>query len=957
MKKTLLYLAGAAALLAGCAKEVAVEDPTPAPGVKTITIQASIDPETKTNVEIDGTTGIYSWNANETIGVIEAPDDQEMLGKVVTFTVSDVENGLFTGTLSEGFSLAGAVSPWYFVEGAAYREGKLMYNITLDGFYDYDNGTNAVLVAGEPTASGDLQKFSFKHAAALFMVTYENVPVGTKRLSITTDKPLTGEFDFGSFEDVEIKSGSAIGTTEKTIYVTLSSAVTEANQTLTFYAPIPTGEYGSVSVSLQDESGATIDGTTKSKTKAFTAKRGGILALPTITLTPAPEEKYYVKVTSDEELMNDGQYLIVYEMGFFGVAFDGSLATLDVANNTIDVEISEDDKILSTEETDASSFIISIEEGSILSQSGLYIGVTSNSNGLKQSKTSDYEHVISIDGEGNASIVVSGVSDGMALRYNTASNQARFRYYKNAGQQPVALYLLEGSGTPAKASPELSFGTAEYEITFGDDFEAPALENPHDVSVTYSSSNAEVASVDGNTGEVEILGIGTTTVSAEFEGDDTYRAQTVSYKITVMAPPTKVSDVIAGGAGNYTLEGVTVYAVAGANYIIGDETGKMVLYKGSLSLKAGDVINVSGPVVVYNDILEFSGSSDNPVNVENTGETVTVDHGTASQPTASVLSVFNEGNHSAMYVQGAGTQSGRNITVGDVTLYLNVANAATDNSAVVFSGYVVAYSSTHGTYTFQAVDLSVDESVAALKVMPKTLSWEAAAFGSGSAKTVSVSLNGDASGYKVEFADPDNAWYVNDDEEGTITVYPLAANESKDDKKTLEIMVTHLDDASLTETVTLSQAVASGETGEKTLTIDFESDANTYTSWVFNTITTKQTNSNVPAHGGSYYGGTDGKASGSVTTASAIQTPKSIVFYISKESTNTTASSWIIQVSSDGSSWTDVLTESASAGLTRGEWKEVSQDLSSYSNVYVRIAYSGTTAKRCIDDVVLTYAE
>lgn len=39
--------------------------------------------------------------------------------------------------------------------------------------------------------------------------------------------------------------------------------------------------------------------------------------------------------------------------------------------------------------------------------------------------------------------------------------------------------------------------------------------------------------------------------------------------------------------------------------------------------------------------------------------------------------------------------------------------------------------------------------------------------------------------------------------------------------------------------------------------------------------------------------------------------------------------------------------------MAKGEWVEVSLDLQKYSDVYVKIEYKGTTAKRCIDDVIL----
>ena len=134
----------------------------------------------------------------------------------------------------------------------------------------------------------------------------------------------------------------------------------------------------------------------------------------------------------------------------------------------------------------------------------------------------------------------------------------------------------------------------------------------------------------------------------------------------------------------------------------------------------------------------------------------------------------------------------------------------------------------------------------------------------------------------------------------------------------------------------------------------FEQAASAYTDWTFTNITTQK--STITAHGGSYYGNTNGKATGSIVTVSKIASPQSVTFYISKESTNTTASNWIVEVSANGSDWTTVGDQqSASSGITKGTWTEVSRDLSSYSDVYVQIRYAGTTAVRTIDDVTLSY--
>lgn len=137
-------------------------------------------------------------------------------------------------------------------------------------------------------------------------------------------------------------------------------------------------------------------------------------------------------------------------------------------------------------------------------------------------------------------------------------------------------------------------------------------------------------------------------------------------------------------------------------------------------------------------------------------------------------------------------------------------------------------------------------------------------------------------------------------------------------------------------------------------TIDFESASTAYTFWTFTNMTSKQTGT-ITAHGGTYYGTTGGNATASIQTKTAIATPKSITFYVSKQSDNEKSSSWKIQVSSNNSTWTDVKTQSASS-MSKGSWVEVTQDLSSYSNVYVRVYYTGSTAVRNIDDLTFTYS-
>ena len=88
-----------------------------------------------------------------------------------------------------------------------------------------------------------------------------------------------------------------------------------------------------------------------------------------------------------------------------------------------------------------------------------------------------------------------------------------------------------------KLANDLAFSEASSTATFSQPFTEPILSNPHSLAVTYTSSNAEVATVDGNTGEVTLVSVGAATITASFAGDETYKAGDVSYELTV-APKT-----------------------------------------------------------------------------------------------------------------------------------------------------------------------------------------------------------------------------------------------------------------------------------------------------------------------------------------------------------------------------------------------------------------------------------
>ena len=295
---------------------------------------------------------------------------------------------------------------------------------------------------------------------------------------------------------------------------------------------------------------------------------------------PVVEGKSFVKVTSKSEL-TDGNYLIVYEEG--SLAFDGGLETLDAAGNTIGVDIVEN-TITANDANKAAVFTLANtdEVYTLLSASGLYIGQTTNANGLKAQEEALY-NTISFGEEGEANIV----SGGAYLRYNAASNQTRFRYYKSdsyTGQKAVCLYkLTDQEPIASKVDPELSFETTAFNVEPNAEFTAPVLANPYEVTVAYSTSDAEIAAVNETTGAVTIgEKEGTATITASFEGDETYKAATASYTITVKA-------AVVPGTDKYELVTDATTLKAGDEILIAyvDDEGATVMGEQKSNNRAG----------------------------------------------------------------------------------------------------------------------------------------------------------------------------------------------------------------------------------------------------------------------------------------------------------------------------------------------------------------------------------
>ena len=146
---------------------------------------------------------------------------------------------------------------------------------------------------------------------------------------------------------------------------------------------------------------------------------------------------------------------------------------------------------------------------------------------------------------------------------NNVQNELTFT---NTGEQQKVVIVLEyhvgddPTPTPEPVSAELSYGSSEADkAVVGEAYTARTLANPHNVSVTYSSSNTAVATVNQQ-GAVTIVGAGEATITATFDGNSEYLAGSASYKI-VVSQPVGINNVGADAADaedSYNLSGQKV---------------------------------------------------------------------------------------------------------------------------------------------------------------------------------------------------------------------------------------------------------------------------------------------------------------------------------------------------------------------------------------------------------------
>ena len=147
---------------------------------------------------------------------------------------------------------------------------------------------------------------------------------------------------------------------------------------------------------------------------------------------------------------------------------------------------------------------------------------TTNPSDLPLTYSSSNSGVATVDASSGTVTLVAPGSTTI-----TASFAGNDNY--NAAQDSYELSVVKADAVDV----ELSFGSATATATYGDAaVNAPALNNPHQLPLVWTSSNENVAKVN-TSGDITIVGAGQTVISASFAGNDDYKAKVASFTLTV----------------------------------------------------------------------------------------------------------------------------------------------------------------------------------------------------------------------------------------------------------------------------------------------------------------------------------------------------------------------------------------------------------------------------------------
>ena len=307
----------------------------------------------------------------------------------------------------------------------------------------------------------------------------------------------------------------------------------------------------------------------------------------------------YIKVTSTSDLSIGDKYLLVYEGGkkVFNPILDGDVFKKDGAN-ALDAEIT-DNTIVSD----------SFEESHLTLESGyflkvdkygnyLYPSAASNRGILSAESTASNALNITIGNNGIASIITK--TGTYYLVWSTSSEYFSGNTdVEGSYSTGICLYKLDDGRLPQTLS--FSPNEVNYDMAGSDALVKPTLSNAIG-TVTYSSSDEAIATVDPSSGDVTVKKKGTVEITASAAGNSQYKPGSASYTLII----TNSSITIPTWYKAEEMEAGETYLVVSHDYALnndGSSGGAAVLLEG-----VGNTIQYDAPeTMIWTATNESSG--------------------------------------------------------------------------------------------------------------------------------------------------------------------------------------------------------------------------------------------------------------------------------------------------------------------------------------------------------------
>ena len=233
----------------------------------------------------------------------------------------------------------------------------------------------------------------------------------------------------------------------------------------------------------------------------------------------------------------------------------------------------------------------------------------------------------------------------------TIPTPAANKYYKvvfdmakasSNGIVQISKVMYNEAGAVVLDPAGISYSRKQYDITLGDTVDFVTLNNPNNLPVTYASSNTNVATIDSD-GNVEVVGVGTTTISATSEKTDKFDAGYASYIINVKAPADPSESIVNTPETAYTVAKAIELITAGKGlddmvYVVGyihkikevstqygnatfficddlqntqnDLTVYRARYLNNEKFTAEDQIKVGDKVIMYGKLVDYNGTKE-----------------------------------------------------------------------------------------------------------------------------------------------------------------------------------------------------------------------------------------------------------------------------------------------------------------------------------------------------------